>query len=65
MSIIDGTGITNIIVSTTDSTQSCLSSAEHGTGFILYGGMTNDRFQDPSPNAHNLFMNVLYYAAGM
>jgi hypothetical protein len=65
MSIIDGTGITNIIVSTTDSTQSCLSSAEHGTGFILYGGMTADQFQNPQPNAHNLYMNILYYAAGM
>jgi hypothetical protein len=62
---IVGTGITNIIVSTSDSTLSYLSSAEHGTGFILYGGLSSEKWQYPQPNAHNLYMNVLYYAAGL
>jgi hypothetical protein len=36
-----------------------------GTGFILYGGITSDIFQYPQPNAHNLYMNILHYAAGL
>jgi hypothetical protein len=60
-----GTGLTNIIVSADDATLFCLSSAVQGTGFILYGGITSDIFQYPQPNAHNLYMNILHYAAGL
>jgi len=62
---IVGTGLTNIIVSADDATLFCLSSAVQGTGFILYGGITSDIFQYPQPNAHNLYMNILHYAAGL
>ncbi len=60
-----GTGLTNIIVSADDATLFCLSSAVQGTGFILYGGITSDIYQNPQPNAHNLYMNILHYAAGL
>jgi hypothetical protein len=59
-----GTGLTNIIVSADDATLFCLSSAVQGTGFILYGGITSDYYHSPSPNAHNLYMNILHYASG-
>ena len=59
-----GTGLTNIIVSADDATLFCLSSAVQCTGFILYGGITSDYYHSPSPNAHNLYMNILHYASG-
>jgi len=60
-----GANLTDIIVNTDDGTMICLASAVQGSGLVVYGGITSDVFHTPSPNAHNLYKNTLYYTAGL
>jgi hypothetical protein len=63
---IIGTGLTNILVKDGDPTSSFLSSAAHGSGFIIYGGSTfYGVYDDFYSTGNNLYKNILSYAAGI
>src|SRR5207248_4430937 len=45
--------------------QSVLSEASWGAGHVMLGGMTSTVFQNPQPQAFNLRVSILGYAAAL
>lgn len=58
---VSGAGLTSLIDN--GAGNSVLSEMLIGNGLGLFGGMTTDNFHSPQPDAHQLRINILSYAA--
>jgi hypothetical protein len=58
---LTGNGFSSILQD--DQGRPVLVELRSGNGLVLLGGMTVDIFQSPSPNAHNLRTNIIWYTA--
>lgn len=62
--LVSGGGLAPIILDTNLS-DIVLGEELIGAGIALFGGMTTDNFQFPQPDAHNLRINIISYAANV
>ncbi len=58
---VSGAGLTSLIAD--ENGDSVLSEMLIGDGIGLFGGMTTDNFHSPQPDAHQLLINIIAYAA--
>ncbi len=59
---VTGSGLAVLITNTANG-HIVLGQQQHGTGLVLFGGMTTDNFHSPQPEASNLRANIIDYAA--
>ncbi|NQX92392.1 MAG: hypothetical protein HRT74_09790, partial [Flavobacteriales bacterium] len=58
-------GMTGILHETGDNTDVVLASGTYGTGFALFGGMTNSFYWNPSNESFQFFADIVGFAAGV
>ncbi|MEO0403345.1 MAG: hypothetical protein AAF193_00590, partial [Bacteroidota bacterium] len=57
-------GMTGILHETGDNTSVVLASGNYGTGFAMFGGMTNSFYWSPAGDGFQLFVDMIGFAAG-
>ena len=63
--IVVGTNLTPILLKAGTADTLVLATKTVGRGRALFGAMTTDNFHAPQPEAHDLRINILRYAAGV